>query len=109
MRYSTIPQNNEGLWDHQQKAKDDILKGWDKYNSLMLQMPTGTGKTYLFTSLVNDLLTYYKTNHIELNILLVVHRLELVDQISKSLIKYGIPHGFIQGNREQHLWQRKMN
>lgn len=106
MLHSSILQNNEGLWEHQRNAKNDILKAWDKCDSLMLQMPTGTGKTYLFTSLVNDLLTYYKSNRKELNILLVVHRLELVDQISKSLAKYEIPHGFIQGSREQHLWQR---
>lgn len=106
MLYSTIPQHNEGLWEHQKNAKGDILKAWDRYDSLMLQMPTGTGKTFLFTSLVSDLLQYYKGNHIELNILLVVHRLELIEQISASLSRYGIPHGFIQGNREQHLWQR---
>lgn len=106
VQHSKILQHNDDLWEHQIKAKDDVLKGWDRYDSLMLQMPTGTGKTFLFTSLVNDLLTFYKSNHLELNILLVVHRLELIEQISASLSRFGIPHGFIQGNKEQHLWQR---
>ena len=72
----------------------------------MLQMPTGTGKTFLFTSLIKDLLNHYKTHRLQLNILIVAHRTELLDQISSSLSRYDIPHGFIQGNREQHLWQR---
>ena len=106
MIYATIPQDNANLRHHQIEAKSKILSAWDSYSSVMLQMPTGTGKTYLFTSLIKDLLSYYKQNHLELNILIVAHRMELLDQISQSLGKYGIPHGFIQGNREQHLWQR---
>lgn len=72
----------------------------------MLQMPTGTGKTYLFTSLINDLLCNYKRLHKEINILVVAHRTELLDQISATLSRFGISHGFIQGAREQHLWKR---
>ena len=106
MLYSAIPQNDGNLRPHQIKAKNDILCAWDTCDSVMLQMPTGTGKTYLFTSLVSDLLSYYKANHIELNILVVAHRTELLDQIGTSMDRYGIPHGFIQGSRVQHLWQR---
>lgn len=106
MFYSTIPQKNGNLRPHQIKAKDEILHAWDNYDSIMLQMPTGTGKTFLFTSLISDILDYYKSKHIELNILIVAHRTELLEQIASSLGKYGIPFGFIQGSREQHLWQR---
>lgn len=106
MLHSAIPQDNGNLRPHQIKAKDDILHAWDDCSSVMLQMPTGTGKTYLFTSLVCDLLRFYKTNHKKLTILVVAHRMELLDQIGASLTRYGIPHGFIQGNRQQHLWQR---
>lgn len=69
-------------------------------------MPTGTGKTYLFTSIIKDCIAYYKSQKKEINILVVAHRIELLDQIADSLNKYGIPCGFIQGTREQHLWQR---
>jgi superfamily II DNA or RNA helicase len=106
MDYSSIPQNDGNLRQHQVYAKKKILEAWNHYDSVMLQMPTGTGKTYLFTSLIKDLLAYYKQQHWELHILIVVHRTELLDQISSSLSKYGIPHGFVQGNREQQLWQR---
>ena len=72
----------------------------------MLQMPTGTGKTYLFTSIVNDILSTYRELHKDLHILIVAHRTELLDQISATLSKFGIAHGFVQGAREQHLWKR---
>ena len=106
MIYSTIPVNNGNLRKHQIDAKNAILRAWDSYDSVMLQMPTGTGKTYLFTSIIKDLIAFYKSQKREINILVVAHRLELLDQIASSLKNYGIPCGFIQGTREQHLWQR---
>lgn len=104
--YSDIPEENGNLRQHQIDAKRKIFEAWDKYDSVMLQMPTGTGKTYLFVSLLNDIVRYYKENHVELHILVVVHRTELIDQISASLSRYGIKHGIVQGNREQQLWHR---
>lgn len=106
MNHSEIPQSTGLLRDYQQNAKRDILQAWDICNNVMLQMPTGTGKTFLFTSLINDLINYYKTQHQKLTILVVVHRTELLDQIGASLDKYNIPHGFIQGNRDQCLFYR---
>jgi superfamily II DNA or RNA helicase len=106
MIYSAIPVNNGNLRPHQLTAKSDILRAWDSYDSAMLQMPTGTGKTYLFTSIIKDLISHYKSQKLEINILVVAHRIELLDQIAVSLNNYGIPCGFIQGSREQHLWQR---
>lgn len=106
MQYSMIPERNGNLRPHQVDAKRKIFEAWDQYDSVMLQMPTGTGKTYLFTSLIDDIIAYYKSIHKELHILIVAHRTELLDQISASLSRYGIAHGFVQGNREQQLWQR---
>ena len=106
MQYSAIPLNDGNLRPHQIDAKRKIFDAWDVYNAVMLQMPTGTGKTYLFTSIIKDLVDFYKSNRKEIRILVCAHRMELLDQISDSLNKYGIPHGFIQGNREQYLWQR---
>lgn len=106
MDFSKVFQDNIKLRPHQIDAKAKILDAWSKYDSVMLQMPTGTGKTYLFTSLINDLLYNYTKLHKEINILVVAHRTELLDQISATLSRFGIPHGFIQGKREQHLWKR---
>ena len=106
MNFAVISQDNEKLRPHQVEAKEKIFESWNSNRSLLLQMPTGTGKTFLFSSIVNDILRYYKENRIKLNVLIVVHRIELIDQISKTLDKYGIGHGIIQGSTEQHLWQR---
>ena len=106
MLYSGLDQHNSNLREHQIEAKGKIFDAWDKYDAVMLQMPTGTGKTYLFTSIVNDLLAAYKEAHSDIHILVVAHRMELLDQISATLTKFGIAHGFIQGAREQHLWKR---
>lgn len=106
MDFKQLMQHNDNLREHQIKAKCKIFDAWNKYDAVMLQMPTGTGKTYLFTSIVNDLLASYKERHQDIHILIVAHRMELLDQISATLLRFGIAHGFIQGNREQHLWKR---
>lgn len=106
MDISQIRLNHNGLRHHQIEAKVNIFKAWEVHDSVMLQMPTGTGKTYLFTSIINDIIESYKKQHLEINILVVAHRTELIDQISATLTRFNIPHGFIQGQREQNLWRR---
>ena len=106
MDFASFVQDNTVLRPHQIEAKAKIFDAWSKYDSVMLQMPTGTGKTYLFTSLINDIINTYKLAHKDIKILIVAHRTELLDQISATLNKFGISHGFIQGAREQYLWKR---
>lgn len=106
MDFGSFIQDNTVLRPHQIEAKAKIFEAWTKYDSVMLQMPTGTGKTYLFTSLINDIINTYKFAHKDIKILIVAHRTELLDQISATLNKFGIAHGFIQGSREQYLWKR---
>lgn len=106
MDISAVVTDNRHLRVHQIKAKEQIFEAWRHSDSVMLQMPTGTGKTYLFTSIVMDLVNSYKAAGEEINILIVAHRTELLDQISDTLTRFGIPHGFIQGVREQNLWRR---
>lgn len=92
------PKKDAKLRPYQQKIKDDIFRRWGFHYSVMLQMPTGTGKTVLFSSIINDLSSVNGTK-----ILIIAHRTELIDQIDSWLEKYGIPHGIIQGGRERHL------
>lgn len=106
MDFASFVLDNTVLRPHQIEAKAKIFDAWSKYDSVMLQMPTGTGKTYLFTSLINDIINTYKLAHKDIKILIVAHRTELLDQISATLNKFGIAHGFIQGAREQYLWKR---
>lgn len=103
---ANIRLDHTGLRRHQVDAKERIFEAWQSCDSVMLQMPTGTGKTYLFTSIINDIVRNYKAAHEEINILVVAHRTELLDQISATLSRFDIAHGFIQGAREQHLWKR---
>ena len=42
------------LRDYQQDNKQKIYDAWGRTNSVMLQMPTGTGKTRLFVSIIKD-------------------------------------------------------
>lgn len=97
MDFQQLIQYNNNLREHQVEAKRKIYDAWNRYGSVMLQMPTGTGKTYLFTSIVNDILSTYRELHKDLHILIVAHRTELLDQISATLSKFGIAHGFVQG------------
>lgn len=106
MDFQQLTQYNNNLREHQIEAKRKIYDAWNLYDAVMLQMPTGTGKTYLFASIVNDIISAYREQHKDLHILIVAHRTELLEQISATLSKFGIAHGFVQGAREQHLWKR---
>lgn len=57
-RYQDICLVDERLRDYQQEAKEAIFKEWDSNNHVMFQMPTGTGKTRLFTSIIHDINQY---------------------------------------------------
>lgn len=98
--------NNDRLRQHQAEAKAKIYEAWAICNSVMLQMPTGTGKTYLFTSIINDIVNASKKVRREVHILVVAHRTELIDQISTTLNRFEVAHGFIQGPRQQQLFRR---
>lgn len=101
--YSELSNHDPSLRPYQQKAKDDIFAAWDECNSLMFQMPTGTGKTRLFTSLIQDIKLWQIGNGQEGKILIIAHRVELIDQISCSLQRYDIVHGVIAGGKPRNL------
>lgn len=93
--YSTISTFDQSLYSYQQEAKVSIFATWDKYDNVMFQMPTGTGKTRLFTSLIKDII---KNDKDKGKIIIIAHRKELIDQISASLSNYEIDHAlFISG------------
>lgn len=80
------------LREYQQSAVKKILQSWENYNqSVMLQMPTGTGKTRLFVALIN-FLTVTKAEAFKIKgkpkFLIITHREELVGQISDTLISH---------------------
>lgn len=85
------------LRNYQQEAKEKIFGQWDYVDNVLYQMPTGTGKTRLFTSLIRDLSLASLQENRRKGILIIAHRTELIEQIDESLNKYRIPHGIIAG------------
>ena len=75
------------LFDYQVEMKDRLYASRREVRSVMVQMPTGTGKTHLLVSVVRD---YVRSE--SRPVWIVVHRIELVEQISSTLVRYGISH-----------------
>lgn len=101
--YSDIVSVDSSLRSYQQTAKESIFIEWDSFDSVMLQMPTGTGKTRLFTSIINDIKQYSIEKREAVKILVIAHRTELIDQIDKSLQHYRVAHGILAGGYERDL------
>ena len=78
------------LRKYQSTIKQFVVSNWQQHHSIMVQMPTGTGKTHLLASLVNDVL---RTKNEESCVWIVAHRRELVEQIEETVARYGILKG----------------
>lgn len=86
------------LRPYQQEAKRDVWEAWHACRRVLLQMPTGAGKTRLFVSLIRDIRMQRKTARV----LIVTHRTELVEQISSSLAThYGLKHAILKNSAGQ--------
>lgn len=87
-----IVTEDDRLRGYQQEAVRKILSAWGAENrNVMLQMPTGTGKTRLFVALISALTESGAENFGlkgEPRFLIVTHREELVEQISDTLISH---------------------
>ena len=94
---------DKSLRPYQQQAKEDIFSAWEVCDNILFQMPTGTGKTRLFTSIISDVKSWSILNSRDVKVLIVAHRIELIDQISESLVKYKIGHGIIAGGKPRDL------
>lgn len=101
IQFSHIEGNTTGLRPYQKHMKDEVYSLWDKMDNLMIQMPTGTGKTIVFTSVVRDIQRWCKVHSPESKILIVAHRKELITQASGKL--KDIPHGIIMSGVKQEL------
>jgi superfamily II DNA or RNA helicase len=88
------------LRPYQEKAIKEILESFEKENSIMLQMPTGTGKTNVFADLVRRWIKEIAPNK---RLLILVHRKELVDQIIERLLQFGVSAGRIQAGHLPNL------
>ncbi len=90
------PSKDGTLRDYQVENKRKIYEAWQTYRSVMLQMPTGTGKTRLFVSIARDIFDYGASIKRTFKVLILAHRKELIEQISDHLgQKYRLAHGLI--------------
>jgi len=88
MDYKEFYQQDITLRDYQLKAKEEIFSRWNIANNILYQMPTGTGKTRLFTSIIRDINVWGLRHNIFFRILIIAHKSELIKQYSNSLSQH---------------------
>ena len=89
------------LRDYQIEICESVREAFKKHRSVMMQMPTGTGKTVVLASLVQqymDKSLERRDQHCQ--VLIVAHRIELTEQMGEHLKRYGIEYGVIAGGRK---------
>lgn len=79
--------------EYQVPAIDALRDAMRRYRRVLLQLPTGGGKTAIASYLAKEVAARGKTVYFN------CHRAELVEQTSRTWRKYGIPHGFIAAGR----------
>ena len=84
------------LFDYQEDMKERIEKALHLHRSVMAQMPTGTGKTYLLTAVIDS---FVSNNPME-KVWIVAHRRELVSQIDETVRKF---HSYSTSNTSSLL------
>lgn len=77
------------LRDYQSDIIRRVVDSWASNNSVLVQMPTGTGKTVVLASLVSEQLKLKSDKH-GCSVWIVAHRRELVEQIEETVARYGI-------------------
>ena len=77
------------LFDYQEDMVKRVQEAFIHHDSVMVQMPTGTGKTMVLTNIVFSFLE--KSNH---PIWIVAHRRELVEQIKETIFSKITPSLF---------------
>jgi superfamily II DNA or RNA helicase len=81
------------LRPYQSEIIDAVREAFKASRNVLLVSPTGSGKTVMFSYLAKAVTSKGKRVYI------LVHRDELVDQVSNTLHMFGVPHGFIAAGR----------
>ena len=84
------------LFDYQEDMKERIEKALRLHRSVMAQMPTGTGKTYLLTAVIDSFVSHNPKE----KVWIVAHRRELVSQIDETVRKF---HSYSASNTSSLL------
>ncbi|MFV0529820.1 MAG: DEAD/DEAH box helicase [Flavobacteriales bacterium] len=84
------------LYDYQKKAIEEIFERLDQYReryNLLFQLPTGGGKTVIFSEIVRQ---YLQKN--AKKVLILTHRIELCGQTSKMLSEFQVTNKIINSD-----------
>jgi len=81
------------LYPDQQDMIGELRAAFQQFKNVLLVSPTGSGKTVCFSYLANSIAKRGKSVYI------LVHREELMDQVSASLTSFGVEHGFVASGR----------
>lgn len=81
------------LRDYQQKALTEVRQALRHHDRVMLQLPTGAGKTSIATYMLGGAAGKGRRSWF------TCHRSELVDQTSATFSRVGMDHGFCAANK----------
>ena len=95
--FMTNGRNYIMLRDYQIDICSRVREAFKAHRSVMVQMPTGTGKTVVLASLVK-----------RCSVLIVAHRIELIEQTGAFLSHFGIDYGVIAGGKWPTEFKRVM-
>jgi superfamily II DNA or RNA helicase len=86
------------LRPYQNQLANDIRAAFGSgANRPLAVSPTGSGKTVLFSYITSQVLKRGS------RVIIVAHRREILDQISATLKRVGVPHGFIQAGKSASI------
>ena len=82
--------------DYQLEICQKVREAFGKYRSVMMQMPTGTGKTVVLTELVKQFFLQHRPSpglqgnepQSPCALLIVAHRMELIEQTGEHLQRH---------------------
>lgn len=84
------------LFEYQEEAVNDLRRSYAQgADAPLLVLPTGAGKTVCFTYMTQRAVAR------SVRVLILVHRRELVNQVSEALDKWGVRHGRIAPGSRQ--------
>ena len=95
LRGTDIEENKTGkkLYSYQKGAISKIFKCFEEAPEdyhLLYQLPTGGGKTVIFSEIVRQYLKHHNSK-----VLIMTHRIELIKQTSKMLTEFGVHNKII--------------
>ena len=96
--------NREILRDYQQEMLERLRVAWKTWRSVMVQMPTGTGKTHLMAAVISEQAEGIGDEHG--GVLIVAHRRELIEQIRATIKAFGIESDKVVVESIQRLSRR---